>query len=236
MKGTLSMSTVMQLNYQLFQAINTHAGHSPLLDALMVFCANLLIFFWPLLLLALWGRPLAWRKRSLAPGEVRAIQERRAVVLWIGIACILAYVFNLTLEHFIFEPRPFITHHIHLLVTHPADDSFPSDHSAWSFAVVGMIMFMLPSLFLSTWHKRTEWKWGKDSISLMTPTLLTIAAVIIACSIGVARVFVGIHYPGDIVGGAIDGLIAAGIVTLVRYWLRKPTNAVIHFAQNLHLA
>ncbi len=230
------MSTFIQLNYQLFRAINTHAGHTPLLDALMIFCANLLIFFWPLLMLALWGRPLSWRKRPLRVGEVEVISECRAVVLWIGVACILAYAFNLTLEHFIFEPRPFISHHVHLLVTHPADDSFPSDHAAWSFAVVGMLLFMLPPVFFSTWRKRTAQKSNSNVVSLVSPLLLMIVALIISCSIGVARVFVGVHYPGDIIGGALDGLIAAGIVTLIRYWLRKPTEAVIHFAQNVHLA
>ena len=58
----------------------------------------------------------------------------------------------------------------------------------------------------------------------------------IACSIGFARVFVGIHYPGDILGGAIDGLLAAGIVTALSRWLRQITNVVLGFAHTLHLA
>ncbi len=230
------MSIVLHLNYQVFQDINAHAGVFPWLDALMVFCANTLIFFWPLLLLLLWGRPVTWRKRSLHPNEVEIVQERRAVVLWIGVACIVAYAFNLTLEHLIFEPRPFVTHHVHLLVTHPADDSFPSDHSAWSFAVFGMLLFMLPSVLTAVWHKRTEWGRTFGIGSLIIPLLLVIVALILACSIGLARVFVGIHYPGDILGGALDGLLAAAIVTLLRQWLDRPTGAVLRFARGLRLA
>ena len=37
------------------------------------------------------------------------------------------------------------------------------------------------------------------------------AAFVIGCMIGLARVFVGVHYPGDVLGGALDGLVAAYI-------------------------
>lgn len=230
------MSTLLQLNYSLFQAINGHAGHSPWLDALMVFCANTLIFLWPLVLLLLWGRPLPWRKRPLQPGERAIVEELRAVVLWVGVACLLAFALNLALEHMVFEPRPFITRHVHLLVTHPADDSFPSDHAAWSFAVVGMLVFALPSVIVMTWRKRAGGKPGPGVAPLVLPLLVLPVALGMACSIGLARVFVGIHYPGDILGGALDGLAAAGVVTLLRQWLRRPTHAVLGFAHRLSLA
>jgi len=58
------ISQVLQLNYALFQDMNGHAGTHPLLDTLMVFCANSLIFCWPLFLLLVWGRPLNWRKQT----------------------------------------------------------------------------------------------------------------------------------------------------------------------------
>jgi undecaprenyl-diphosphatase len=59
---------------------------------------------------------------------------------------------------------------------------------------------------------------------------------VVACVIGVARVFVGIHYPDDIVGGAFDGIIAAIIVTLLRRGLQRPTQVVLRFAERMHVA
>ncbi|HVB72131.1 MAG TPA: phosphatase PAP2 family protein [Ktedonobacteraceae bacterium] len=229
-------SALLQLNYTLFKDINAPAGSHPLFDALMIFCANYLIFFWPLLLLLVWGIPLSWRKRALRPGEGELLQERRAVVLWVVLACLIAYAFNLLLEQFIFEPRPFVTHSVHLLVTHPADASFPSDHAAWSFAVVGMLLFALIAPTFAI--RRASSAGGAQSASppVITPVLLLIAAFVIACTICVARVYVGVHYPGDIVGGAINGLVAAMIVTLLRRWQRKPTDAVLRFAHRLRLA
>jgi len=63
------LSTLIQINYTLFQEINAHAGEFPWLDASMIFCANTLIFCWPILLLLVWGVPLNLRKRPLQAGE-----------------------------------------------------------------------------------------------------------------------------------------------------------------------
>jgi undecaprenyl-diphosphatase len=219
-----------------FRAINAPAGSHPPLDALMIFGASWLIFCWPLLLLLVWGVPLSWRKRPLRPGEAGILQERRALVVWVAQACLLAYGLNLLIEHVLFEPRPFIGHTVHLLIAHAADASFPSDHAAWSFAVVGMVLFAVLPLALTTLRKRAGVTHGSTFAPLRVPGLLLLASLALACAIGVARIYVGVHYPGDILGGALDGLVAALVVTLVRWRVRQPTNAVLRFAQVLHLA
>jgi len=65
---------------------------------------------------------------------------------------------------------------------------------------------------------------------------LIIVAFVMACLIGFARIFVALHYPGDVLAGAIDGLIAAYIVTWISRWLSQPTDVVLRFAQTLRLA
>jgi len=230
------MSALWQFNYMVFQDINAPAGHNPLLDELMIFCANYLIFLWLVPIIVLWGIPGAWSRRPLLPVEAEVMQKRRSVVLWIAIACILAYGFNLLIEQFVFEPRPFITHHVNQLISHPADASFPSDHAAWSFAVVGVLLFaLLPSL-LAARHIQTVRGLAGHLARIRIPMWLIAIAIVIACSIGFARVYVGVHYPDDILGGAIDGLLAAGIVTFFGRWLRIPTNAILRFAHTLRLA
>jgi undecaprenyl-diphosphatase len=230
------LSALLQLNYMLFQEINAPAGSNAWFDALMIFCANSLIFCWPLLLLIVWGRPLTWRKQALQSDEAAFVAERRATVLWVVVACIVAYGLNLLIEQFVFEPRPFIGHKVHLLITHAADASFPSDHTAWSFAVLGMLLFTIAPPFLVAWRKRSIGYHASGFASLTLSLLLLIAALVIAIMIGLARIYVGVHYPDDILGGAIDGLIAAYAVTILRRWLRQPTNAVLRFAHTLRLA
>jgi undecaprenyl-diphosphatase len=86
------------------------------------------------------------------------------------------------------EPRPFTTHpNVHLLVPHPAGASFPSDHATAAFTIA-----LAVTVFLSV-------RWG---------VLLGLLAVLI----GFARVFDGLHYPGDIAGGLAVGLVATAVV------------------------
>lgn len=230
----------MQLNYILFKDINGPAGASALLDAIMVFCASYLIFLWPLFLLFVWGLPVRWRRSSLRQGESEILHERRAALVWLLVACALSFGLDSLLALFYYEPRPFVAHKVHLLVQHAADASFPSDHAAWSFAVVGMLLFAFLPFF--TLSRRTRDGTYNDSSIQPNHTLIyklvwfVLIAFVIGCIIGYARVFVGVHYPDDILGGAIDGLIAALIITLVRRWLSRPTDAVLRFIHTLNLA
>jgi len=229
------MPWILQENYRLFVDLNHYAGRVPVLDQIMIVCANDLIFLWPLLLL-LWGRPRLLRRRADRPGEAEIIYACRTTFVWSIAACVLAVAFNLGIEHLVFEPRPFVTHVVHLLIAHPADDSFPSDHAAVSFAVVGMFLFTLPALGARAWKQRAALGGSQGWHSLVLPLVLMGLAVLLACSIGIARVFVGVHYPGDILGGAGSGLVAAGIVTALRRPLRVPTDTLLRAASRLHLA
>ena len=232
------LSWLIQLNYMAFREINAPAGGHPILDAIMVFCAGSLIFFFPIVMLLLWGIPFAWTKRQHSSEDAINYRERRAVVLWISVACILAYGLNLLIEQFVFEPRPFISHKVHLLVSHPADGSFPSDHSAWAFAVVGMILLDMLLVYFARRRECREHSLLQraEKKFFLTTGVLFVLALLLACSIGIARVFVGVHYPGDIIGGAIDGLFAAAIVTWLRHRLDWITQAFLRFATMLRLA
>jgi len=137
-----------------------------------------------------WGIPLSWRRSPLRPGEAEIFQERRALVLWVAFACLLAYGINLLIEQFLFEPRPFIGHKVHLLISHPADASFPSDHSAWSFAVFGMLLFTLIVPAYTALRLRYRRCYQTALPSLAMPLLRVVVAFVIASSIGFARIYV----------------------------------------------
>jgi undecaprenyl-diphosphatase len=231
------MLFILQENYRVFLDINRYAGQWPWLDALMIFLANGLIFFWPIFLILLWGLPHPWRTHPLGSEQAGILQECRATVLWTPLACLLAYGFNLSIEQVIFEPRPFISHTVHLLVTHVADDSFPSDHTAVSFAIVGMMFFTFSWLLMQIAKKRTGLAglqvWS--NILVRRPLLFMGVALLFGCCIGIGRVFVGVHYPGDIIGGICSGCGAAAFITLLRRLLARPTETVLRFAERIRL-
>ena len=80
------------------------------------------------------------------------------------------------------RPRPFMTYTLNQLVE-DANCSFPSGHSAFFFALAMAIYF---------YNK----KWG---------AWFFVAAIFISLS----RIIVGVHYPVDILGGAIIGILSA---------------------------
>jgi undecaprenyl-diphosphatase len=69
------------------------------------------------------------------------------------------------------------------LVRTPHDGSFPSGHAATSFAAATIMSFAFPRL---------------------APFLFVLAALV-----AWSRVYVGVHYPLDIIGGALLGILVA---------------------------
>jgi len=77
---------------------------------------------------------------------------------------------------------------------HMFHDSFPSGHTATSFGIAA-ILLLLPV--------RTPRAW------------LGWAAMLWAALVGISRIYRGVHWPSDVVGGAMVGIAAACITFLV---------------------
>jgi undecaprenyl-diphosphatase len=108
-------------------------------------------------------------------------------VLAAGLALLVAYVVAAAVD----RPRPFVAHpaQVHTFVRHAADAGFPSDHATAAFAIAGVLVLRLGA------------RWW--------PVL--VAALVLA----VARVALGLHYPGDVLAGAAIGLAVAWLVCFV---------------------
>jgi undecaprenyl-diphosphatase len=101
-------------------------------------------------------------------------------------AAALGYAAAFAIHHIWERPRPYVTHHI----VHPwasaTDASFPSDHTTLSFAIAFTVLALdLPAGVL----------------------FVAVAAVI-----GVGRLFIGAHYPSDVLAGIIVGALVAAVV------------------------
>ena len=124
-----------------------------------------------------------------------------AAVLLTPVATVLAFALQQLVVLAVHEPRPYAVHPgILVLVGRTTDSSFPSDHACVSAAMaIGL---------------------------LLTHRMIGSLAVVAALVMAVTRVYVGAHWPGDVVAGlALGGVVAW--VTLRA--LRAPATRVVEW-------
>lgn len=112
-------------------------------------------------------------------------KTRKSGLVMMAALCIELVVCNGILKNLFARIRPCdVNTQIQLLIARPDDFSFPSGHTAASFAAVAALYFS---------GERKLWK----------------PALILACLIAFSRLYLYVHYPTDILGGILVG-IAAG--------------------------
>lgn len=114
----------------------------------------------------------------------------------VGFMCICAlltsYVINnIAIKNIIARPRPYESiKNLVVLIDRPESYSFPSGHAASSFATAIVLYRNLPK---------------KAGIS----------ALVLALLIALSRVYLGVHYPSDILCGMVFGTIAGYIGEII---------------------
>jgi membrane-associated phospholipid phosphatase len=121
---------------------------------------------------------------------LRAQWSRAA--LWLGMDMTGAYVLTVALKQFFERPRPEAFH-----ISNPATYSFPSGHALTSFC----FYFVTAGLLTARMRNRSA-----------KAALWTGAALLVA-GIGVSRIYLGVHYPSDVLAGYAAAAI--WVVTLI---------------------
>jgi membrane-associated phospholipid phosphatase len=124
----------------------------------------------------------------LARTSARPVLLARSVLAGIGV--LVAVAVNQPIVHAVNEARPYRQLSHVLLLVHPSmDASFPSDHATLAGAVAAGLLLV---------HRRTG-----------------IIAVVAALLMAFARVYVGVHFPIDVIAGLAVGTTVALAVQLL---------------------
>lgn len=108
------------------------------------------------------------------------------------LSALLGLAFASALSALYFHPRPFMDGLARNYLRHVPDGSFPSDHATVLFALAWSFLLVRPA-----WLRAPH---------------LGFALLALACTVGWSRMYLGAHYPLDVVGGAFVGLLSALLV------------------------
>lgn len=119
-----------------------------------------------------------------------------ACAMLLGLLCT-----NVVLKHLVARPRPWLdVAGLIPLVDEPDPNSFPSGHTCAAFAA-GL-----------SWFRALPERW------------MGVLAVVLAVCMGLSRLYVGVHYPSDVLAGALVGSFCAWLAWKLcqKAWKQDP--------------
>jgi membrane-associated phospholipid phosphatase len=117
--------------------------------------------------------------------------------IYIGSTIVLSEIISTIIKHSVNRPRPFITYSFIEKVSSGGSPSFPSGHTSDAFALATSVSMAYP-------------KW-----------YVIIPSYAWAGAVGYSRMDLGVHYPSDVLAGAIIGAGSAYLCYKGQQWLHK---------------
>ncbi len=147
--------------------------HTPILDKLMVFVSGL------------GDKGAVW---ILLAAVLLIIPKTRKAGVFVAVALVLDVLLcNIVLKPLVARIRPYdVNTAVEVLVAKPKDFSFPSGHTAASFAAASAL-----------WFSKEKWLWKP--------------AFVLAVLIALSRMYLYVHYPTDVLGGVILGILCGAL-------------------------
>lgn len=152
----------------------------------------------------------------------------------LGIICSLSLLFtficcNLAIKPLVDRTRPWVTFAaVNAMLPPPGDASFPSGHSANAMGPAwALFISTLPvrhtvrdgsgkqTSVVKSYKDVTCLGWKGAGADPRVAHRCGVAAVVLALLIGISRLYLGMHYPSDVICGLILGMICATIVHAV---------------------
>ena len=118
-------------------------------------------------------------------------------------ALVLGFVSSEVLKSLVMQPRPFVSlPDVRLLISPPSSYSFPSVNATYAFAASSGASLTARRLL----GRLPIWVWG---------------FLALAVAVSYSRVYVGVHYPSDVLSGAIIGILIGWLVASIGFRFGK---------------
>jgi membrane-associated phospholipid phosphatase len=129
---------------------------------------------------------------------IRKDSATRAKAFIVTSSVVVSGVVTLGLKYAVNRPRPFVTYPGLDNTAVPGTPSFPSQHTSEAFALATSVSTVCP-------------KW-----------YVIVPSFIWACTVGYSRMRMGVHYPSDVLGGALVGGGSTFLSIKLNKWINHP--------------
>ena len=121
-------------------------------------------------------------------------KSRKTIAMPVSLAVILSFLLNITLKNIFTRERPNI-----MRLINESSYSFPSGHAMINASLYTMLIFLI-------------FRFIKKKPLKITLSVVCMALVI---AIGFSRVYLGVHYAGDVIGGWLIGFALSVLVYFI---------------------
>jgi len=137
-------------------------------------------------------------------------ERNQRAILRAVIALFIANIILKLCNLIYFRPRPFVGHEVNLLFYRPTDSSFPSNPATVGFSIATAV-----------------WLYNRR---------LGVLLVILATLFDLSRIYCGVHYPSDVIAGALLGALSACLVIRKGGFIDPVISLIIRTGRRLYLA
>jgi len=163
------------------------------------------LLFAPMLALTIVGG--GWASLLLVPMLIHP--RTRAFALPLALAVGTQALLVSTIKALVGRARPWIALGLPAPFGAPHDGSFPSGHAAGNFCVAAFLAVALPAI----------WPQAPARVRVLTSVAAVYAALVAA-----SRVYLGAHFPSDVLAGALLGVLVGGAAGVL-YVRRRASTA-----------
>jgi undecaprenyl-diphosphatase len=125
------------------------------------------------------------------------LQTRFKVALFVFLTCVSGEFLNYAMKRSFNRPRPSVVPHLRDVFS----TSFPSGHAMES----AIVYLTLGAILMSV------------AVTRLTKLYIFVVALMLPMIVGISRIYLGVHYPTDVIGGWIIGFVWASVCWLAAH-------------------